>query len=293
MDDTQTICLHHNDTDGRASAAIIRYALGNEVWLCEMDYGDFIPLERVLTADHIIIVDFALSKNEMVELANYHQITWIDHHKTSILDLAGVSEAWPGIRDTSEAACVLTWNYFFPDKPVPRAITLIGDRDIWRWAETETGAFTEGLYQLDTRPFIDHLWHPLVNNDPEILNEIIQKGKILREARLRDLRRSILKRGFPVLLEGHRTLVLNIHGSGDIGQHIRDMGYEIAYCYVDTLLNGEINTFVSLYSAVVDVSMIAKRFGGGGHIGAAGFHFKRDASPFPSGVEVEIEKNSG
>jgi oligoribonuclease NrnB/cAMP/cGMP phosphodiesterase (DHH superfamily) len=289
IQELQTICLHHNDTDGRASAAIVRRALGNDLWLCEMDYGDSIPLERVLTADRIIIVDFSLPKEEMLNLSTYHQLTWIDHHKSSISDLQEVSKTWPGLRDTNEAACVLTWNYFFPDTPLPKAIRLIGDRDIWRWAETDTGAFNEGLYQLDTRPLNDNLWNPLLDDDRRFVATIIENGKVLREARLKEIRRTILRRGFPVYFEGHRTLAINIRGSGDIGQQVRDMGYEIAYCYVDNLHNGEITTFVTLYSDDVDVSVIAERFGGGGHSGAAGFHFQRNASPFPLSVEVEID----
>jgi oligoribonuclease NrnB/cAMP/cGMP phosphodiesterase (DHH superfamily) len=285
----KTLCLHHNDTDGRAAAAVIRKALGKEVLLYEMDYGNMLPLEQVIIADEIIIVDFSLPKDEMLKLASYHSLTWIDHHKSSILEMKGVSDDWPGVRNTDEAACVLTWQYYFPDKSVPRAVTLIGDRDIWRWAEHETGAFNEGLYQQDTRPTNDKLWTPLLNGDPGILENIITKGKDLREARLRDIRRTVLNRGFSVTIEGNRTLVLNIRGSGDIGEQVRSLGYDMAYCYADNLHNGEITTYVSLYSKDVDVSIIANRFGGGGHPGAAGFHFKRGPSPFPAGLEVEFD----
>jgi len=285
--ENQTICLHHNDTDGRASAAIVRRALGGNVWLCEMDYGDSLPLERIITSDHIIIVDFSLSKSEMGNLASYHQLTWIDHHKTSLLELSEISKDWPGVRNTNDAACIL---YFFPDTPIPKAVILIGDRDIWRWAEVDTGPFNEGLYQLDTRPFNDRLWKPLLDDDRIAIGKIIENGRVLREARLKEIRRKILQWGFPVIFDGHRTLAINMQGSGDIGQQIRDMGFDIAYCYIDNLHNGEIITFVTLYSDDVDVSKIAELFGGGGHTGAAGFHFKRNSSPFPNGVKVEIDQ---
>jgi len=290
-EDIQTLCLHHNDTDGRASAAIIRRALGPKIRLCEMNYGNSIPLEHVLSSDHIIIVDFSLPKEEMEKLAVYHDLTWIDHHKSALEEMAGVADQWPGIRDTNEAACVLTWQYYFPDQPVPKAVKLIGDRDIWRWAEPDTGPFNAGLYQLDTRPLNDKLWNPLLADEVDTLSKITADGNLLRAARLKEIRRAILGRGFTVLLDGYRTLVLNMRGSGDIGQQVRDMGYEIAYSYADNLHNGEIVTFVTLYSAVVDVSIIAQRFGGGGHSGAAGFHFKRGVSPFPPGLSVEIVRN--
>ncbi len=281
-----TLCIYHNDTDGRASAAIVRRALGSDVAMCEMKYGDSFPLDEILVADHIIIVDFSLPKEDMQRLATYHQFTWIDHHKSAIEEMSDISDDWPGVRQTDEAACVLTWRYFFPDKPIPRAVVLIGDRDIWRWDERETGAFNEGLYQLNTNPYNTKLWKPLLNNDRALVKEIIDRGSILREARLRNIQSATARYGFVVNFEGHRTLAVNLRGSGDLGEHIRNCGYEIAYCYIDNLVDGDLFTFVSLYSKEVDVAKIAQRFGGGGHRGAAGFHFKRESAPFPAEADV-------
>jgi nanoRNase/pAp phosphatase (c-di-AMP/oligoRNAs hydrolase) len=108
----------------------------------------------------------------------------------------------------------------------------------------------------------------------------------LREARLRNIQSATARYGFVVTFEGHRTLAVNLRGSGDLGEHIRNCGYEIAYCYIDNLVDGELFTFVSLYSKEVDVAKIAQRFGGGGHRGAAGFHFKRESAPFPAEADV-------
>jgi len=117
-----TLCLHHNDADGRACGAIVRRALGKEVNFYEMDYGDSLPLDLIVVSDHIIIVDFSLPKEEMEMLAAYHQFTWIDHHKSALDEMDGTADSWAGIRDTSEAACVLSWRYFFPEYPVPRGL---------------------------------------------------------------------------------------------------------------------------------------------------------------------------
>ncbi len=284
----KTLCLYHNDADGRASAAIVRRALGKEITLCEMKYGDSLPLEEVLDADHIIIVDFSLPREDMERLSAYHQLTWIDHHKTAIQELADISDQWPGVRDTNEAACVLTWGHFFPNQCVPLTVKLVGDRDIWRWDHKETGAFNEGLFQLNTNPHNDSLWKPLLDDDQSLLNEIIEHGRALRGARLKAIQSSTARYGYPVNFEGYRTLAINMRGSGDLGEHIRNHGYEVAYCYIDNLLDGELYTFVSLYSDEIDVAEIARRFGGGGHAGAAGFHFKRRTSPFPPGSKVEF-----
>ena len=285
---SQTICFHHNDQDGRASGAIIRHALGQDVQLWEKDYDDVtVPWETVSHASRVIVVDFSFPLQDMQKLAEGREFTWIDHHKSALATMQDVSHDWHGVRDLSEAACVLTWKYYFPERPVPRAITLVGDRDIWRWAEADTGAFTEGIFVRDTRADNDDLWVPLLEDDPEALKIIMVEGQRLREIRLREIENQVERCGFEVELEGHRTLVINTSGNGDLGQRGRDLGYEIIYCYEDRMQGNVLTTTVTLFSRQVDVSKIAQQHGGGGHVNAAGFSFPREATPFPPHVDVK------
>jgi oligoribonuclease NrnB/cAMP/cGMP phosphodiesterase (DHH superfamily) len=302
---SEIICFHHNDADGRASAAIVRYALGGEVQFIECDYGTTtlgrsIPWETVAQAGRILVVDFSFPLEEMRRLAEGRSgeaFVWIDHHKSALAELASISDGgpqpWAGVRDVSEAACVLTWRYFFPQRPVPRAVVLIGDRDIWRWAEADTGAFNESLYNQDHRPENDVFWRPLLADDAAegraILARMVAEGARLRDIRLKNVRRLVHARGFEVQFEHRRTLAINTIGNGDIGQYGREQGYEIVYCYVDEMQPGGLATVVTLFSSQVDVSLIAQRYGGGGHAGAAGFSFPRAASPFPPGSDVKLE----
>ena len=193
---------------------------------------------------------------------------------------------WPGIRDISEAACVLTWRYFFPERPVPKAIVLIGDRDVWRWAEEETGPFNESLYSQDHQADNTAFWKPLLENDQTVLAKMIEEGAWLREISLRNLDQMMTARSFEVRFEGHRTIAVNTRGNGDVGNYGRDRGYEIVYTYIDEMQVNGLTTVVTLFSKKIDVSLIAKRYGGGGHAGAAGFSFPRAASPFPPDSDV-------
>jgi oligoribonuclease NrnB/cAMP/cGMP phosphodiesterase (DHH superfamily) len=283
-----TVCLYHNDTDGRCSAAIVRRALGTDVLLRAMDYGfRSVPWEDLQAAAKVVIVDFALPLEDMQRLRETTELIWIDHHKSAIEELAALSDL-PGRRSIDEAACVLTWRVFYPDHSLPDAVKYIGDRDIWRMALEETPAFGEGLYQEDTRPANDALWQPLLDDDDELVRKLIEHGQVLHQARLKSIWRTVAREGFEVRFEGHKTLVINDRGSGELGVYSRQRGYEVAYCYIDRLHEGKLTTRVTLYSDKVDVSEIARKFGGGGHAGAAGFSFERSSGPFPQGADVVL-----
>jgi oligoribonuclease NrnB/cAMP/cGMP phosphodiesterase (DHH superfamily) len=276
-----TLCLHHNDADGRASGAVVRYALGHEIDLIEIDYGDPVPWEAIRAVQRVVIVDFSLPRVEMERIAAQAELIWIDHHISAIQEMEDVR--WSGLRDISEAACILCWKYFFPQRPAPRALVLIGDRDIWRLAEPDSGAFNEGLHHESTHPLNDTLWYPLLADDSLAVEQLVQRGRLLLEARLNLMRRQVKRYAYPVIFEGYSTLAINRAGEGDMGHYMLSLGYEIAYCYLDGVQNGLLTTFVTLYSdgVKVDVSALARKHGGGGHRGAAGFSFARGDRPFP------------
>jgi len=290
MENPTSLCIYHNDADGRASAAIVRRKVEGDLSLLGMSYGEDTPWSSIEKVDQVIIVDFSLPKEDMLDIQQEKKLVWIDHHQSALDELGQHSITWDGARDTSEAACVLTWRYYYPQKEVPKAIILIGDRDIWRWEEQETGPFNEGLRQRDTHPENDGLWEPLLEDDRNLVQAIIQEGELLLEARLKEIKKNVNSYGYQVIFEGHRTLAINQRGNGDLGARIRDLGYEIGYCYIDNVVEGELCTFVSLYSDEIDVSKIARKFGGGGHPGASGFHFKRRETPFPPAASVQWGK---
>jgi oligoribonuclease NrnB/cAMP/cGMP phosphodiesterase (DHH superfamily) len=279
-------CLYHDDADGRCSAAIVRRAFGSSVRLQAIDYGDPVPWEIIEVTEKVVIVDFSLPLDDMRRVLKTSELFWIDHHKTALNGLSEMQDI-PGSRSLDEAACVLTWQMFFPGEPVPKAVLYIGDRDTWRHAYDASAPFSEGLYQEDTRPWNDKLWNPLLDDESDLVDELIQRGTVLHQARVRRIKRQIKRYGFEATFEGHHTLAINARGSGEMGALIRRLGYEIGYCYIEAEQNGELKTFVTLYSDRVDVSEIARKFGGGGHAGAAGFSIERTGSPFPPQAAVE------
>ncbi len=279
------ICLHHNDQDGHCAGAIVRHRFGDTVALHEIDYGLPIPWDALNAAETVILTDFSLPRADMETLyrTKGENFIWIDHHISAMNDMADLPLA--GLRRLEKAGCVLTWEYLYPDEPVPAAVKYIGDRDIWRFEYPQTRYFCEGLFIADISATNDDLWHPLLHNDTTLIEELIDTGKILYNARLKSIAYRVANYGFEVTFEGFKTLAVNMPSNGDVGHHICGLGYDVAYVYTESQIDGKIVTKVTLYSETIDVSRLAKAHGGGGHKGAAGFQFIRTGNnPLPADV---------
>ena len=85
------ICIHHNDLDGRCSAAIVKKwfdgLLNNtrRLEFIEMDYKDSVDYSHWNSKfEDVIIVDFSLKPDEMQALRSRSgDVVWIDHHATA------------------------------------------------------------------------------------------------------------------------------------------------------------------------------------------------------------------
>lgn len=129
-------CFYHSaDLDGHCSGAILKYRFPDAV-MHPINYGDPFPWEEIHPDDEVYMVDFALQPfNLMIKLGKHCELIWIDHHKSSIDEVF----ACPAIirakhtLNPGKAACELTWEYLFPDKPVPLAVKLLGLYDSWSW----------------------------------------------------------------------------------------------------------------------------------------------------------------
>lgn len=159
------ICYHHNNLDGRCAAAIVlrRYP---ECRMREIDYKDNPDFSNEIKAgETVFIVDFSFKPEKMKELLAHKRgfIHWIDHHKTAKdygYDLMGLRDfSKPG-----KSGCELTWEYLFPNNPMPEAVRLIGAYDTWRFdTEKYTKLFQEGMKLEDTNP-LNSIWELLQNS---------------------------------------------------------------------------------------------------------------------------------
>jgi len=271
-------CFYHSaDLDGHCSGAIVaKFFPGVE--LMPIDYGQPFPWDSLLEGEAVYMVDFALQPfSDMFRLVASHSLTWIDHHASALKSYDVERQDNPiidGLRNPKMGACELTWIALYKDKPMPDAVSLLGVYDSWRHNSAESCLnFQYGLRISDMDPKTGAqklLWDSLLK-DNELVDTIQSTGKAIRQYQKLQDRQYIKMAAFTTTLDGLRCIAVNKMMTNS--QMFEALWVPSDY---DAMLsfgwkNG--SWTVSLYSdkTGVDVSVVAKAHGGGGHAGASGF----------------------
>ena len=264
---------HHNDLDGRCAAAIAVKACRPAATKCiEMSYTREPPMPDKGEVVVAYILDFSFNPEQMEALRKVvPRVVWIDHHKSAkdypYQELAGLRD----FADKGLAGCELAWRYFYPREAMPRAVSLIGDYDAWRHQEEDCVPFFEGMKTKADSPTSD-IWRTLLGPSSEgTVEDTIKDGRACikyRDNYTAEMRKSYQ---YNTTLGGHKARALNLTGFGKAAfgrlEDVKDVPLCIAYSHDGRKFS------VSLYSELkdVDCATIAKKYGGGGHRGAAGF----------------------
>jgi oligoribonuclease NrnB/cAMP/cGMP phosphodiesterase (DHH superfamily) len=273
---------HHNDNDGRCAAYIARMAMEEKYQIksmtfYEMDYTKTPDFSEVQPEDKCIIVDFSFKPEDMERLNQTQaRVIWIDHHKTAIESLKNVNDKdgleISGLRRTTDSATLLAWEYFFTDIPAPYAVQLVDDHDAWKHKLPESMDFLMGSQLFDRSPAIDHksnFWTATIIDGT--WKHVANQGRIINLHQKEHNKSKLKELGWVGMLRGFGRFVLCLNGmrgsqSFESCPHPGDFDVLCAYEHKGNMFT------VSLYSnRGVDVSELAKQFGGGGHAGAAGF----------------------
>ncbi len=272
---------HSADLDGHCSGAIIRHRFP-DAELHPINYNQPFPWEIIKPTDTVYMVDFSLQPFEqMVKLNDSCRLVWIDHHISAIEACRAYGKTILGKREVGKAGCELTWEYLYLDREMPRFVHLLGRYDVWdhsdlpKW-DNEILPFQYGLRLEDTDPSGNWtFWDFLFRANDSVYEEASAKGKLILAFANRTSARYMRSHAYEIQFEGIRALVVNV---GNISSRFFESMYNpakhdimIAYSCIRGQLWG-----VTLYSDKpdVDCAALAKKHGGGGHKGAAGFSCK-------------------
>jgi len=275
----RTICIFHgNCADGFVAAWVVwKWANDNnrEVEFIAAQYQQ--PPPDVAGA-RVIIVDFSYKENELVAMVEQAaHVLLIDHHKTARAEIERAmarmtpvqADRFMVVFSLDRSGAGLTWDHFFAGEPRLKLVDHVEDRDLWRFGLEGSREIHSVLRShADDFEVVEKLSREIESNAGRML--VIRQGEAIDRAHLKHVKDAIASFSYRAVIAGHEVPVLNAnyHMASDAGNLMAE-GEPFAACYID----GPKGRGYSLRSkdTGLDVSEIAKLFGGGGHARAAGF----------------------
>ena len=322
---TKPLCIYHgNCADGFTAAWAVWKRFGNEFEYFPGVYQQ--PPPDVIDRD-VVLVDFSYKREVMRAMRGHgkgkaRSVLVIDHHKSAAEDL-GAQEGnfctdigkWTGglswerhqenaamdimegaadsvycLFDMERSGAGMAWDFFHPEKPRPRLIDYVEDRDLWRFKLPGSRAFSANLFSL---PYDFHMWDrvALASDDDRKRQAFIDEGEAIERKHHKDVAELVKALKRDMTIGGFRVPVANLPYTltSDAGHlmcnewngDLRDDGVSTAMppfaaCYWDTP-KGRVFSLRSVGD--FDVAAIAAKYGGGGHKNASGFTLPHGAEP--------------
>lgn len=280
----RVVLYHNNCPDGLLSAFSFWKKYNPSPIFLGVTYG-FPPPEKVRN-QHICIVDFSYKRDQMKDLCQKcKSVLVLDHHKTMIENLKDLEEECENLGyvfDVNKCGAEISWEWNFPEQKVPWFIKYIGDRDLWKWELPYSKEINRALYFLkytyydyrDNSPPWYKLDDLLLQNEDRSKQALITRGKYILEQEQQEIdiacENSVL-----CLFEGEkvRLATCSPHLRSEVGNAISDNYDDCLFVCVWRYNFVHDHWYVSLRTQRpnVDLTVYAKKFGGGGHAKACGF----------------------
>jgi len=234
----------------------------------------------------LIVVDFSLDINTLARLEHHFphtKTTIIDHHKTAferyspemeVLKYSTLGTKIHGATielDNNESGASLCWKYFNMDIPQPKLIKYVRDYDLWRFDEGLATKYANKYIALQKKT-LDN-WDMLAYkfDDPANLGLIMDAGEQLQREHNKEVEKiTMLYRS--CLIESWEGVCVKCPYEyvSDVGHLLANVLHTYGLMYQVDEKKKEVK-FSLRSSGEYDVTLIAKKFGGGGHKNAAGF----------------------
>ena len=211
-----------------------------------------------------LVVDFSYPRDVMLDMKRRASgLSVLDHHKTAQAALDGLDFA---SFDMERSGAGMTWDALHPGKERPWLVSYVEDRDLWRWALPQSKEVNAWVGACKRESF--EAWDRLAATPFE---KVIEKG----EAVLAYIERYVsemTEQARTVTVAGQAVPMVNapyICISELVGRLAESAPFAVGWFQRSDGLYAY--SLRSRGSEGVDVSEIAKRYGGGGHRNSAGF----------------------
>jgi oligoribonuclease NrnB/cAMP/cGMP phosphodiesterase (DHH superfamily) len=271
------VVYHANCNDGFCCAWLAHWAFPDAEFV-PAQYGQAPP---DVAGKRVLIADFSYKRTTMEDIiAAAHSVTVLDHHRTAAAELDGLDKDWQVsvTFDMDKSGGRLTWEWLTrnghgvadPDNP-PWIVDYSEDRDLWRWALPDSREINAALssYPLDF-----DAWDRLAELGHESL---IPEGRAILRYQSKVVEQHIAHARL-AKVGGHEVFTVNATClfSEIAGELARGRPFGVAYF---DRADGKRQFSLRSREDGIDVSEVAKRFGGGGHAAAAGFELPIGVDP--------------
>jgi len=280
------ICIYHGGCDDGFAAAWAVWKRWPDIEFMPGVYGKPAP---DVTGKRVLMVDFSYKRDVLESMgAVSSDITILDHHKTAQADLETFAIFNPvdadnideiltatqpdlgNIRaefDMARSGAVMAWQFTHPGAMIPMFLSLVQDRDLWKFQYGEdTKCFSASLR---TFPMEFKVWDRLITG----WGSLVEDGKAILRSHNANIAKFIAD-AYVDTIAGHMVPIVNVpyHYASDTAHALLQKYPEAPFtaCWFRRG-DGMIQYSLRSEDRRVDVSEIAKKFGGGGHRNAAGY----------------------
>lgn len=284
-----TLCIYHgNCADGFTAAWAVWKLLGDSAEYHAGQYGVAPP---DVAGRDVLLVDFSYKADVLLEMERKAKtLLVLDHHKTAQADLAHLppppttfydrhafleharQNNMPpsyAVFDMNRSGAGIAWDFLHPGEKRPLLIDYVEDRDLWRFNQPLSREVAAYIFSYE---YTFKNWDMLnaFTRDHMGIQHVADMGGAIERKHHKDIAELLTSIQRRMMIGGHDVPVANLPYtmSSDAGNCMAQ-GEPFAACYVDTP-HGRSFSLRST-EAGVDVSEIAKRYGGGGHRNASGF----------------------
>ncbi len=229
----------------------------------------------------VYLVDFSYKRSVVEQmLAQANSVCLIDHHKTAIEDLQPLfmQDSWTGepkqlahFTDLNRSGATLAWDYLFPGEDRPLLLGHVEDRDLWRFKLPGTREIQAFVFSHE---YTFEQWDRLMSAGQVELLQMTAAGAAIERKHHKDVAELVGVCKRRMVIGGHEVPVASLpYTLVSDAAHAMAQGEPFAACYWDTA-EGRVFGLRAADDGL-DVSDVAKQYGGGGHAKAAGFKVPR------------------
>lgn len=284
MNEDVVVIYHNNCYDGVTAAWVAHKKFGPGAQYVPMNYSDDLPLG--LKDKKVFFIDFSLKRQMMNLVASQAAfLTVLDHHATAAKELEGLSdlENVTVIFDMERSGAGIAWDYFFGMVTRPDLVNYVEDRDLWRFkllCSKEVNAFIQS-HEIDLATWIEAFPYDSLSG---LANSVSVGKALLRQQTklVKEITANARMARLPQYMIQHKQYVTGAYGISvptgvlfsEVCAMMLEQHPEAEFAWYSFYRVKDGKTQFGLRSregSDVDVSAIAKLYGGGGHKHAAGF----------------------